>query len=61
MRVPVATSEETQHRLPKFFAGLFGALLGLSLLKFGNPVILEEHLDWPPARLSGSSTQAGRW
>ncbi len=33
--------------LPGIFAGLFGALLGLSLAKFGNPVILEKMIDWP--------------
>ena len=29
------------------FAGLFGALLGLALVKFGNPVIMEKLVDWP--------------
>lgn len=29
------------------FAGLLGALLGLSLLKFGNPVIMEKEIEWP--------------
>jgi putative inorganic carbon (HCO3(-)) transporter len=29
------------------FAGPFGALLGLALLKFGNPVILEGQVEWP--------------
>ena len=42
-RAPARTNpEKTTHgRLPGIFAGLFGALLGLSLIKFGNPVILE--------------------
>jgi hypothetical protein len=42
---PVEKSGE--RMLPSVFAGLFGALLGLSLLKFGNPVILEKMIDWP--------------
>lgn len=29
------------------FSLLFGTLLGLALLKFGNPVIMEQHVDWP--------------
>jgi O-antigen ligase len=33
------------------FAGMFGALLGLSLLKFGNAVILEEHISYPQGAL----------
>ena len=32
---------------PGIFSGLFGALLGLALVKFGNPVISEEMIDWP--------------
>ncbi|EEF62444.1 O-antigen ligase family protein [Pedosphaera parvula] len=34
--------------LPNVFAGLFGLLLGLALVKFGNPVIMEKLVD-PPA------------
>ncbi len=33
--------------LPTVFAGLFGALLGLSLLKFGNPVVLDKYVVVP--------------
>jgi len=33
--------------LPSIFAGLFGALLGLSLLKFGNPPITEKWVNAP--------------
>jgi O-antigen ligase len=33
--------------LPTIFAGLFGALLGLSLLKFGNPVVLDKYVVVP--------------
>ena len=33
--------------LPGIFAGLFGLLLGLSVVKFGNPVILEKLIEWP--------------
>jgi len=29
-------------QLPRFFSALFGALLGLALLKFGNPVVLDK-------------------
>jgi len=29
------------------FAGLFGALLGLALVKFGNPVIMAKEITWP--------------
>jgi hypothetical protein len=32
---------------PKAFSTLFGALLGLSLLKFGNPVVLEKFITPP--------------
>jgi O-antigen ligase len=31
----------------RVFAGLFGAVLGVALLKFGNPVILEKQIEWP--------------
>ncbi len=33
--------------LPRIFAGLFGLLLGLSLVKFGNPIVLEKMIEWP--------------
>jgi O-antigen ligase len=33
--------------LPRIFAGLFGAFLGLSLLKFGNPFVLEKWVSAP--------------
>ncbi len=33
--------------LPGIFAGLFGLLLGLSMVKFGNPVVLEKMIEWP--------------
>ncbi|HWI58781.1 MAG TPA: hypothetical protein VNZ22_16265, partial [Bacillota bacterium] len=35
------------ERLPQLFAGLFGAFLGLSLLKFGNPPIMEKWVSTP--------------
>ncbi len=31
----------------RVFSGLFGAVLGLSLVKFGNPSVLEWRVDWP--------------
>jgi hypothetical protein len=36
-----------ESMVPRVFAGLFGALLGLALLKFGNPVVLEKQIVWP--------------
>ncbi len=33
--------------LPLAFAGIFGLLLGLSLLKFGNPIVMEKYIDTP--------------
>ena len=33
--------------LPRIFAGLFGAFLGLCLLKFGNPPITEKWVTAP--------------
>ena len=33
--------------LPRIFAGLFGAFLGLSLLKFGNPFVTEKGVEAP--------------
>jgi hypothetical protein len=41
------TGEAREGALPGIFAGLFGALLGLALLKFGNPVVLEHDISWP--------------
>jgi O-antigen ligase len=37
----------SEAALPRIFAGLFGALLGLSLLKFGNPPIFEQYVTTP--------------
>src|SRR5579863_3043499 len=36
--------DAARGRWPMIFAGAFGALLGLCLLKFGNPVILEKKI-----------------
>ncbi len=36
-----------REAVARLFAVLFGALLGLALVKFGNPVILSSLLDWP--------------
>ena len=38
---------DSPGRLPRVFAGLFGAFLGLSLLKFGNPPIMEKWVTLP--------------
>jgi O-antigen ligase len=38
---PPVASERSQTLLPVLFGGLFGAFLGLALLKFGNPPIME--------------------
>jgi putative inorganic carbon (HCO3(-)) transporter len=43
----VETAGEKEGVVQAVFAGLFGALLGLALLKFGNPVILDKKIDWP--------------
>src|SRR5438094_1572550 len=40
-------SPASNRKLPRIFAGLFGALLGLSLLKFGNPPIMEKWVSLP--------------
>ena len=45
--VSSAARETSRPILPAVFAGLFGALLGLSLLKFGNPVVLDKFVDAP--------------
>jgi len=36
-----------RERLAPAFSALFGLVLGLSLLKFGNPVVLERLVSWP--------------
>lgn len=33
--------------LPRVFAGFFGLVLGLTIMKFGNPIILEKMIEWP--------------
>ena len=38
---------QAQELLPSIFAGLFGAFLGLALLKFGNPPITEKWVTAP--------------
>ena len=38
---------QTNALLPRIFAGLFGAFLGLALLKFGNPPIMEKWVSAP--------------
>src|SRR5580700_1414043 len=40
-----APPKEELH--PRIFAAMFGAFLGLSLLKFGNPPIMEKWVDKP--------------
>jgi O-antigen ligase len=49
--MPTVVQNQLTHRslLPSLFAGLAGAFLGLTVLKFGNPVIL----DWLVERPSG--------
>jgi putative inorganic carbon (HCO3(-)) transporter len=46
------TGEAQEGVLPGAFAGLFGVFLGLALLKFGNPVILEKQIHWPEGLLT---------
>jgi O-antigen ligase len=43
-QAPGANSDEL---LPRIFAGLFGAFLGLCLLKFGNPPVTEQYVVAP--------------
>jgi hypothetical protein len=43
----VNTPLPQDSNLQRLFAGLFGLLLGLALLKFGNPVIMEKYVTWP--------------
>lgn len=42
-----SAKNEGDASLPRIFAGLFGLLLGLSVVKFGNPVILEKLVERP--------------
>ena len=48
--------EKPNDRLANIFALVFGAFLGLALLKFGNPCILEKLVDAFVSR-----TEAGVW
>jgi O-antigen ligase len=45
---PKAGTAQRPGRWPRVFGGLFGAFLGLSLLKFGNPPIFEKFTATPP-------------
>jgi O-Antigen ligase len=40
-------SGRSEGAWPGIFAGMFGALLGLALVKFGDTVILEREVTWP--------------
>lgn len=42
-----AATFQREPLLPRIFAGLFGSFLGLSLLKFGNPPIMEKWVTPP--------------
>ncbi len=47
-----AADQGTADSVPssqRWFALLFGAFLGLAILKFGNPVVLDHHIDAPRA------------
>jgi hypothetical protein len=44
---PHSAGPKSDEWVPRIFAGLFGALLGLCLLKFGNPPVLEKWIDAP--------------
>ena len=44
---PQAPGANNEELLPRIFAGLFGAFLGLCLLKFGNPPITEKWITAP--------------
>lgn len=46
-RPPRSISHDSNGCLQRLFAPLFGALLGLSLLKFGNPVLLNDQVTTP--------------
>jgi len=41
------SNRDAKDRLRQIFAGTFGAFLGLSLLKFGNPPIMEKWVTTP--------------
>ena len=41
------TAPQTRERAPRLFAAVFGAFLGLALLKFGNPPIMENWVTAP--------------
>ncbi len=43
----MSAENKGNEMLPGIFAGLFGLLLGLSVVKFGNPVVLEKMIEWP--------------
>ena len=45
--VPPSSGPQSQGLLPRLFAGLFGAFLGLLLVKFGNPPIFEKYVTVP--------------
>jgi hypothetical protein len=44
---PTRSGGPNIQRELKWFVLLFGVFLGLSLLKFGNTVIMEQHIGWP--------------
>ena len=44
---PPSPTAKTNEMWPRIFAGLFGAFLGLCLLKFGNPPITEKWVEVP--------------
>ena len=44
---PAAAPAPTETRLSRVFSLLFGAFLGLALLKFGNVAIMERFIEWP--------------
>ena len=44
---PAAAAAPTETRLSRVFSLLFGAFLGLALLKFGNVAIMERFIEWP--------------
>src|SRR5438552_9567905 len=46
-RTPTPGPPTSDSLFPRIFAGLFGAFLGLSLLKFGNPPIMEKWVTPP--------------
>ena len=44
---PKPAAAQTDQLLVRIFAGLFGGFLGLALLKFGNPPIMEKWVATP--------------